>query len=400
MKEKEKLEKIEKALQAKPDDMKLLFTAAVLCLNLGELAKAAHFFEKFLSRKPDHAEAHNLLGVCYYESGQLERSRDHYEKATKLDSKNGGYFNNLGAVFLQMGDLDSAIVCFKKAQALKKNDALIYGNLGVAYLQKGEEEEAHKAFEKALKIDPSELTPHYFLGMSYERQGDMQVGDLVKVGELVRIYPVVQLKLKNYDHLYSTHIEEIDNETVTISAPMRRGMPIPFHTGAQLIVGIPRRDALYGFHTEIVSRKGGKFPTLKLKRQPRTKRIQRRAYVRIAGGASVSLKILDQVKKSDLPKEIPSKEIREKNISAGGTLLVLGHEIPRHTSLLVTLRLPNQFLLFPGKVTRCAKDLENEGLYEIAISFTGASLKDRDKLVQFVNQRIVELRKKGLSATP
>lgn len=395
-KQREQLRKVEEALKDQPEHPKLLYTAGVLHSTLGNLEQAIHHLEAFFRTEQESAEARNLLGEIYYQTGQAERAVGQYERAVALDAQNPGYLNNLGVAYMQLGELERSAASLKKALSLAPRDALIHSNLGVAYMEMGNEDEANAAFTKALRIDPGDLAANYYLGSRAEKQGAPKVGDQVKVGELIRIYPLSQLHRKNDPYLYASRIEEITERSVTIAAPMRRGVPIPFHRGVKLLVGLPRHDALYGFHTEVIERKGGESPLLRLVKQPRTKRIQRREYVRVGGGLSVTLWVVQRNRSEGLPRKLDQKLIREKNISGSGLLIVSKHALPVETVVLANILLPNGYLEVIGKVVRSQEDEEKEGLFEIAIKFSNLGQKQRDRIIQYVNRQMVELRRKGL----
>jgi len=237
--------------------------------------------------------------------------------------------------------------------------------------------------------------------MEYQHKGEVKIGSVVKIGQILKIAPPQQLTLKDYSRVYATRIEDMDEDTITIGAPMEKGYVIPLRKGLKLILGVPKSDALYGFYAEVVERKTGYVPLIVLKKSSLSRRIQRRKYVRISSAVSSEVKILylppaggAPKGKPVLPAKITKSDLKEKNISAGGMLLVCDKEIPKGTRLKIALNLPDGTLETRAEVVRVTKDKERKE-FEIGTQFLNMEEKEKNRLLKYIYKRQVELKRLG-----
>lgn len=383
-----------KVLDISPHNVEIMCKIGTAYFNWGEIDKAIEEYQKAVILEDNNAEVHNLLGTAYYEKGLLHKAEDEYKKSIKLDPSNAGVYNNLGVIYMEQNMLDEALELCKKAVELSPEDSTFHSNLGVILSQKGLKKEAESEFLRALKLNSNEIIAHYCLGMEIQHKGTLEVGQILKIGQLLKIQPALNMKLKDYCRVYSTKIEEIEEDTIIIGAPVHKGVVLPFRPGQQLIVGIPKEDALYGFYTEVVDRgKINDIPVLRIRKGKQSKRIQRRKYVRINGISKVDIKILKRSEKGDEVIYFDRRKIREKNISGGGMLIVSPEALSIGTILEISISLPHFGVVRTvGEVVRYQK-IEDE--YEIGISFVNLSEKDREKIIKYVYQRQVELKRLG-----
>lgn len=383
-----------KALEISPEDVEIICKIGSAYFNCGEIDKAIEEYQKANVLQPDNSEVHNFLGTAYYEKGMIHKAEEEYKKAIRLQSDNAGVYNNLGIIYSEQNMLDEALELHKKAVELSPSDSVFRSNLGVILSQMGLKKEAENEFLKALKLNPNEITAHYCLGMEIQHKGTLEVGQILKIGTLLKIQPALNMKLKDYRRVYSTKIEEVEEDTIVISAPTHKGVVIPFRPGQQLIAGVSKEDALYGFYTNVTERgKINDMPVLRIKKGKHSKRIQRRKYVRIDGISQVDLKILKRSGGGDEVIYFDKRKVREKNISGGGMLILSPTILAMGTILEISVSLPHFGMIRTvGEVVRVQK-VEDE--YEIGISFINLSEKDREKIIKYVYQRQVELRRLG-----
>ncbi len=391
---KKALEEYEKALVVNPTNPILMCAIGECYFHLGQLDQAILTLHKVAQINPQDAEAHSLLGVSYYEVGLISKAIDYCRRAISLSPQNSTYYNNLGVALAEKGELDESVETYKVALKMNKDDAVVYTNFGIIYHQMGKDKEAKEVFHHAMKLDPNEITAHYCLGMEYEHKGEVEVGDVIRIGELLKIHPQTSMKIKDYTRVYKVRVEDITDDTITVSAPVANGTIVPMRRGMRLILGISKEDALYGFYTEIIDRKGGQVPVLIVKRSPTSRRIQRRRYVRINGEIPIEIKV---VKRPDPAKPMPKLDrnsIREKNISGGGMLMVTQESLERGTVLQILMEFPTGRVKVMGEVRRVQKNVETEE-YEVGLAFLDLNEKDRDKVVKYVYNRQIDLKRKG-----
>lgn len=391
---KKALEEYEKALVVNPMNPILMGSIGECYFHIGQLDQAILTLHKVTQVNPQDAEAHSLLGVSYYEVGLISKAIDYCKKAIALSPQNPTFYNNLGVSYAEKGDYEEAISTYKEALRISKADAVVYTNLGVIYHQMGKEKEAKEAFHEAMKLDPNEITAHYCLGMEYEHKGEVEVGDIIRIGELLKIHPQTSMKIKDYTRVYKVRVEDISEDTITVSAPISNGTIVPMRRGMRLILGISKEDALYGFYTEIIDRRGGQVPVLVVRRSPTSRRIQRRRYVRINGEIPIEMKIVKWPDPSVPQPKLERNSISEKNISGGGMLVVTREALKRGTVLQILMELPTGRVKVMGEVRRVMKNDDTEQ-YEVGVAFLDLGEKDRDKVVKYVYNRQIELKRKG-----
>lgn len=388
---------LEKFLNLHPDNLYVIRKLAELYFALGNLDKALDNIKTVISSEDNVIEDYNLLGAIYYEKGNLSEAYDIYKKAISIDPRNGSNYNNLAVVLSEMGEIDEALKYYLKSLKISPNNASTLSNTGVCFYLKEKKEEAKKYFLKSLKEDPNEVIPHYFLGLEYENKGTLNIGQVIKIGQMLKIHPQTKLNVKDYTRMYQTKVEDITNDSILIAAPLERGVVIPFRAGMTVIVGKPDEDALYGFQSEIIERVPGELPMLRLSKKKSVRRIQRRKYVRVQDFFNTKIKLQTTPNTTkELRDNFKENEIKEKNLSAGGMLLVSSFEIPRGTLLEIYLNIEKQAIRISGEVVRTTKDIAEKDKYEIGINFLNLKEKERDLIIRFVFARQLDLRKRGL----
>lgn len=395
------IEEYEQAKNLDSSNVGVLKSLGTLYFNLGQIDKALLTFTRLSSVDSLNSEVFNFLGSCYYEIGLLEKALKEYERALFLNKKDAFIYNNVGVVYFELQKYDRAEEYYKIAIKIDSHKAIFHSNLGVVYNHNEMLKEAVAEFEKALKIDPNEVTAHYCLGMEYQHKGEVKIGSVVKIGQILKIAPPQQLTLKDYSRVYATRIEDIDEDTITIGAPIEKGSVIPLRKGLKLILGVPKDDALYGFYAEVVERKPGYIPLIVLKKASLSRRIQRRKYVRISSAVSSEVKVLylpsiagEQKNKLVPPFKITKNDLKEKNISAGGMLMVCEKEIPKGTMLKIVLNLPDGVLETRAEVVRVTKDKERAE-FEVGTKFLNIDEKEKNRLLKYIYKRQVELKRLG-----
>lgn len=385
----------EKALELAPDDADAWFGMGQALHAKGDLERAVSAYKKVTVLDPHDGDGYNLLGVCYYEKGNLEQSMASYREAIKKAPDSAAFLNNLGVALFESGQMEEAVETYRRALENHSSDTMVLSNLGVALTHLGKHAEARSAFEKTLALDPNEVIAHYCMGIDYEHKGQVKIGSVVRIGTLLKVRPGAQLSTRSYERIYKARVEDLSEDTMTISAPTEAGVVVPLRPGMFLIVGVGQDDALYGFYTEIIERKRGDIPQLVIRRVEKTKRIQRRRYVRIDGSVDISMKVFKKVSSTSSHEVGDPKIIQEKNLSAGGMMLMSDIPLPRGTVVQLDLKLPDGRLVTAGEVVRTLRHEESHG-FELGIRFVNLKEKERDRLVRYVNSRMVELRKKGL----
>lgn len=385
--------KIQLARRKISDDGKsvpLLVALGRLYYEGGNLEDALTAFREARSLDGKNVQVMNNLSVIYYEKGFLDSALECCLDSLAVHDKQAAVHNNVGVIYSEQGRWDDAVKHYEKAAALLPNDATIHANLGAAYSFLGRTKEAKEEYAKALELDPDHVTAHYCLGMEVATPGFLEVGRSISVGTLLKISSQLVYKGRQSPKVFSSRIEDMGEDTLTVAAPLLHGDVLPFRAGMGVVIGTPGEDALYGFYTKIVDVKHGDIPQLVLKRPKAPQRVQRRKYVRVGSAVLKSARILNTHEVHTLHTV---RHKADKNISAGGVLLTLSKTLPLNTILMLEIMLPNGEMKVAGQVVRSTKN--ERGDYDVGVRFVGLTDKERARILHFVHSRQVESRKLG-----
>lgn len=333
-------------------------------------------------------EVLNHLSVIYYEKGLLDAALNSCVDSLKISSQQPAVHNNVGVIYSEQGNWEDAVKHYEKAAALQPEDATMHANLGAAYSFLSRTQEAKQEYAKALELDPDHVTAHYCLGMEVKTPGFLEVGKTINVGTLLKVSSQLVYKGRQTPKVFSSRIEDMTEDTITVAAPLVHGDVLPFRQGMGVVIGTPGEDALYGFYTKIIEVKRGDIPLLVLKRPKAPQRVQRRKYVRVGASVLKSARVLNAHEVHTLHTV---KHKADRNISAGGVMLTLSKALPTGTVLMLEIILPNGEMKVAGQVVRSTKN--EHGDYDVGVRFVGLTDKERARLLHFVHGRQVESRK-------
>lgn len=402
------LKRVEAALKEFPENEKLWWLWAREQFHARAFQKAVEGAQQLVALSPLKDAYHNFRGLCYYELGAWKEAEESFRQALALNAAEASYPNNLGALFLEEGRWKEALRCFAQAKGLAPLDAKVQTNLGVTFLSLGFLEKARQAFEKALREEERAHTAHIFLG---RLEGEMRSLSF-REGDEVRLYPRVCFKGENGGVEYATRVLETRGGRLTVAAPLEKGVPVLLHRGKRFLVGLPKRDGLYGFSAEVVDRAGGDIPYLTLAHFPEVHpglraegeeifqggRVQRRKFVRVRSRLLVSLGLL----KSPDPCLLPSlweREVATEDISGGGLLVSVHKPLPRGSLVAMSFRLPDGPFDGLGEVVRserkplfrqqAVRGARREHSFQLGLAFQNLDAKRQARLVRFVQMTLL-----------
>ena len=108
------IEKLQKDVEANPQNMERLLKLSHLLNDNGLYEKAIEKYELYLRNKPNIPDVLVDLGVCYYNIKDFENAIDRMNKAIKIEPKHQiGHFN-LGIVNFASNNIDKAKEWWKK----------------------------------------------------------------------------------------------------------------------------------------------------------------------------------------------------------------------------------------------------------------------------------------------
>lgn len=145
----------ERAVDAQPDDVSLLFTLGDAYLLGGLPEKAISIFKKIIVMEPDASASHLSLGNAHIATGDYESAEKAYEDAVTIDPPDADvYYNRLGMTYLRAGEYARAGAAFEKAIEYRADEPLYHCNRGDVLVMEGRLEEAAASYENAAALNP------------------------------------------------------------------------------------------------------------------------------------------------------------------------------------------------------------------------------------------------------
>ncbi|MDI3537982.1 MAG: hypothetical protein PWP12_14 [Bacillota bacterium] len=191
--------------------------------------------------------------------------------------------------------------------------------------------------------------------------------------------------------IYSSYIVAIDEDTISLAAPLSGGYLVSFGIGETVRV----YAGMIAFSSEVVARKFFPDPLLIVKRPEVFEKVQRRSFVRLEANLPVVVRVLEEV--DGVPEKIPEEvKTTTLDISGGGALLVFPCRLRLETPLELTISLPDEKISCEAKVRRVIEGKVPQRTVYLGVEFTAISPRDQDKIVKFIFERQRELRQRGL----
>lgn len=216
-----------------------------------------------------------------------------------------------------------------------------------------------------------------------------------------------KMKLKNdqnvqlefYDHRdeifrCSTTVDYVQEDRIVLLCPIVNRVPVYIPVGTNIYAYFCDECACYRATTCVLETIRDHVPLLIISQSKDIKRIQNRQYVRV--NVCLNVKISYEDKNSEIHDVI----CQSRNISAGGIMLVLdkAHSLKKKNEIHVEFTLNDEQIKGAGSIIRADIERDDNGdkKYILAVKFKNLSEKDTQVLVQYVFQKQIELRRKGL----
>jgi tetratricopeptide (TPR) repeat protein len=130
-------------------------------------------YEREISRDPSNASLRNSAAMLCLELGNAARALEHFSVSARLDPDNPAAHFNVGTALSLNNRLDDAAREFERALALRPDYAPARNNLGIILLQRGDVAAARTQFREALRVDPSNAEAHRNLANANRQSGDV-----------------------------------------------------------------------------------------------------------------------------------------------------------------------------------------------------------------------------------
>jgi c-di-GMP-binding flagellar brake protein YcgR len=193
---------------------------------------------------------------------------------------------------------------------------------------------------------------------------------------------------------YRSRVVGIYKNQITLAAPIIKGEVVSMSPGATVIVSYSDQIAIYSFESHVISLNRLTPATVTLGEPYDFKRTQRRNFVRLEVNLDIAFTPTDE----DFRPVGGTCSGTTLDLSGGGTKFVCNTMLKYGDILDATVYLSgNDSVKAMGRVTRFVETPANlKQKYSVGLEFTVIEEVERDKIIKFIFNRQIELRKKGL----
>ncbi len=202
---------------------------------------------------------------------------------------------------------------------------------------------------------------------------------------------------------FSSRIEDIDSESMSIAMPMVKNFPVVMPVGDNLSGRVFTNNGIFQFNSSLIAKKAHPLPIWIINLPFDVKKVQLRAFVRVSVSLMIKIKIMeseiigsDSVENTE-DSECATYKAMTNDLSGGGIKITFNRGLKEGTRVELSFELERgEVINALGEIVRTEKVGEGNDRYWLAIKFTDILESDRNKIVKFVFKKQVELRKKGI----
>lgn len=240
---------------------------------------------------------------------------------------------------------------------------------------------------------------------------------LPQISEPLKLWEKIEIVVADGDDkgLYLARIEDFIDDGIVISNPEFREGNTLLHDNCEVVVLVIKEDAVYQFYSLLSKKDSGDKPIFVLTLPREIRRVQRRQFVRIEVVSNIKVANMGA---RDVTKRPSWKDTVCMNISGGGMLIKSILDLDAPDLLLIKSDIFSQLDIPQPVAAICRRSYLRDNQNHTGIEFIrGDSLthyfyeqeakhlpetvaqfdhKTQNKLVTYVFQQQIELRKKGL----
>lgn len=191
---------------------------------------------------------------------------------------------------------------------------------------------------------------------------------------------------------YSSRIENITENGMSIAMPMSKGFPIMLRPNEMFVGRMPLAEAAYEFTCVYFDKVLEPLLLWQVSLPYNIVRSQQRQFVRYDFSMPVTLEVFDPKNKQDLGKLFA---MRTKDISAGGFKVISKVPFASDTLANLTFDIPHYGeITASSRVVRIEKPQKDLPVFLVAFQFVDIAPKERDAIVQFIFKKQLEDRRK------
>lgn len=224
----------------------------------------------------------------------------------------------------------------------------------------------------------------------------MEIKDL-KLGMKLEV-AVIDNYGKKQGPYYPVKLQHInDNNTIEVDMPMLCGQIILFKNESLLQVVMTFKDGIYSFNAKVLGKNvRNNISLMVLKQQDKIIKIQRRAHYRMDCSCMVRYRPFDF--ENPGISEKPFEVANTIDLSGGGMSLITQEKI-KDTNLLecVIILEKDISINIIGEIVKTEKKEDNNfEKWKICIKFKRIAEKDRERIITYIFQEQLRLKRKGL----
>ena len=159
------------------DDPKVLYLAARVKLDLGQLETAERLMRAYIRISPNDASAHYGLGRILQLGQQLDQAKTEFLRSLELRPQQTESYYRLGEIAIAQARYDDALSAFAKTLAGAPSHGGALTGTGIAFFRLKRYDDAVDTLKRAIVVAPTYQPAHYYLGLSLSRLGQKVESD-------------------------------------------------------------------------------------------------------------------------------------------------------------------------------------------------------------------------------
>jgi c-di-GMP-binding flagellar brake protein YcgR len=215
--------------------------------------------------------------------------------------------------------------------------------------------------------------------------------------EDIKINQLLEIEIEGEKQRLASRVEEIKDNYLYISMPMRKGALVPLWPGQEIKLIFRDRFSTVGGSSKVISRRRDPLPYLVVNKPERFFPVnQKREYVRLQVSLMVRFRTINE-DNNGVNQEDAIYQGNTLDISAGGLLMTTRALLKKDQMIELELQLPDQDSVFcKSRVIRVWDRKRETDDFRVAIEFENITDRQKDKIFKFIFQKQREWIKKGL----
>lgn len=190
---------------------------------------------------------------------------------------------------------------------------------------------------------------------------------------------------------FPSRVEEVGPDRLVIAAPLDKGVPLSVADGRHLVIKAVVGKVPFRFSSSLLAQRSGAVPLWEIALPRGAEKLQQRNYVRLDVMVPVTVYIA-----GERERERPLRAVT-KDLSGGGTLVVLRERLAAGMKCFLTLEIPDsEPIRTAGEIVRIDQPQADSNVFWTAIKFIGLPENERDVIIRFIFKKQLELKRKGL----